>query len=232
VGGAVSRLAWCAVHALELHVVAALLLIPPSRGPVPREEPFASSIAVDREPEPPPLPATTGEGSTPAPRRARFPGRPGAGKPRPGGSPPTLASSAVAAPVGDPLPVASAPSWPGGPTATVGGVGAGYGDGNGGGQGLVDLSLPARLAGSQSWPCEVSGDVPNRSFVRVRALVRPDATAERVEVLDGGQVQGEIEAAAEPCVLRGRFVPGRDRAGALATRWTVPFRIVVVGVVR
>jgi len=129
--------------------------------------------------------------------------------------------------VGDPVPVASAAVYPGGLTSADG-TSNRYVDALGGGM-PGDLSSPARLGDVKHWACTVDGLV-RPTGVHFRALVRADGTAERVEVVDG-DVEGSVLRGALPCALRERYIAGRDRSGRPATRWTLPFRVEVVGVV-
>jgi hypothetical protein len=185
------------------------------------------------DPSSPVLPMSTARSSTPRPsfgsaRRLASGSR--------GSSTPAAASSAVAlADVGAPLPVALAATYPGGLTSSDGTANA-YVDallGGFGGPPSGDLSAPARLGGVKTWgACRADG-VPDLTYVRMRALVRPDGTALRVESVDPpGFVSDTVVRGAMPCAMREHYIHGRDRAGRPAERWTLPFRVEVLGLLR
>jgi hypothetical protein len=66
-------------------------------------------------------------------------------------------------------------------------------------------------------------------MVRARALVRPDGSAMRVEVLDRGELPEVVLNSAAPCAMAERYIAGRDHDGRPTLAWTHPFRIAVVG---
>jgi hypothetical protein len=224
---------WSVVHAAELHAVALLVMLGPAARPTTATSapPSCLEVLVDEAPAPA---VEKGEAVRRAPVVAPVPGRPGRhARPR-RGAPPAAAASAVASPdVGEALPVATAPAYPGGLTSSLGTSGEAVdelGAGSGGGT-PGDLSAPAHLDGRRSWSCNVEG-APDETAVRVRALVRPNGTAVRVELLDqGGELPERVLEGARPCALRERYVPGLDHEGRPVERWTRPFRLVVVGVV-
>lgn len=224
---------WSVVHAAELHAVALLVMLGPAARPTTATPapPSCLEVLVDEAPTPA---VEKGEAMRRAPVVAPVPGRPGRHARPHRGAPPAAAASAVASPdVGEALPVGTAPVYPGGLTSSLGTSGEAVdelGGGSGGGT-PGDLSAPAHLDGRRSWSCNVEG-AQDETMVRVRALVRPDGSAVRAELLDeGGALPELVLRAAMPCALRERYVPGRDREGRHALRWTRPFRIVVVGVV-
>jgi hypothetical protein len=233
-----ARFAWFLFYAVELHLVAALAMAPPVHAspsyPTTKSlDEFAIDIAA-------PAPSNEIEkeevahrpiaaSPMPSPRR----GRPVTRPPSNPGSAPAAAASVVSSPeVGEPIPVGTAPTYPGGLTSSTG-TGNEFGDEIGsGGAGLVpfDLSAPAHLDGRRAWTCVVDG-APDRTIVRVRALVRPDGSAVRAELVDDdGQAAEAVLRGAMPCAMREQYIPGRDRDGRLVLRWTRPFRVVVVGV--
>ncbi len=233
------RFAWALVHAIELHAVVFLAFLP-RHASVATEHPAAAAddavlVEEERSPEPepsaPPLQTSTTPSQTPGPSRGRA-------RPIPrssgGSSAPAAAASAIALPdVGEPLPVGLASTYPGGLTSSDGTADA-YVDallaGFGGPTG--DLSAPARLGGLKTWgACRADG-VPDLSVVRLRALVRADGTAVRVEPLDRDAVSAAVLRGAMPCALRERYLAGRDRQGRPAERWTLPFRVEVLGLLR
>jgi hypothetical protein len=218
------RFTWCVAHALELHAIAFIALAHPSR---PRPAPETAALDVLFEPTPDP--ASTPPDPAPAREPAHIAGPPRRPQDPPHlGSPPAAAASAIALPdVGAPLPVASAAVYPGGLTSSDG-TSESYVDALGGGM-PGDLSLPARLGGEKHWACTVDG-VVRPTGVHFRALVRADGTAERVEAIDG-DLDGAVLRGATPCAMREHYIAGRDRSGRPATRWTLPFRVEVLGVV-
>lgn len=226
------RGAWCAVYAVEAHAIVCLLL--PAAAGTPREAPDINVELSDQQttPQEPPAPppverlrpigghrvgAHKGSGggpSTPRPSSKHEP-------------PPAAAGSAILAPVAAfEIPVANH-SYPGGITSSDGTSEQAGADGEGGG-GFADLSRPARLGGKKHWTCTT--EAPGHASVSVRVLVRPDGSARRVEVLRDDTVADAILDGARPCAMIERYIPGTDRDGRPATRWTLPFRIVVVGV--
>jgi hypothetical protein len=221
--------AWCLVHALEAHALALVALGPgPARAPPPG---VGVEVAVELAP---PLEAPapdssdstvkSGEGSGAGLGRARASARPWRGR---GASAPAVASSALAANDGPPLVIGPAATFAGGITATDGTSLDSVDEfgGGGGSGGFGDLSRAARLGRNVSWACNAN-DVPGDSFSRVRVLVRPDGSAVRAEVLDGPP---EVLRDVMGCALLEHYQPGRDCDGRAATKWTRPFRIVVVG---
>jgi hypothetical protein len=50
--------------------------------------------------------------------------------------------------------------------------------------------------------------------IHLRALVRPDGTAVRVEPAEPGDLAAFVLEAARPCALRERYISGRDSLGA------------------
>ena len=230
------RLAWCFVHALEAHALVFLALPPaaglPATGTATAP---ANTVIIDNETAPP---AEASSPSSPAPpvstKSATRVGRVASRAHPQHGSPPAAAASAVALPdVGDPLPVAEASTYPGGLTSSDGTTNA-YVDALLGGFGGAtgDLSAPARLGGIKTWgACRADG-VPDLSVVRLRALVRADGTAVRVEPLEPGAVSDVVLRGAMPCAMREHYIAGRDRSGRPAERWTLPFRVEVIGLLR
>jgi hypothetical protein len=229
---------WCLVHAVELH---ALVLLALPRGAsianVKTTTPPDDAVTIEEE-----RPSQT-EASFPTPPRTEPPSAKLAirvGRAAPGvrpqhGSPPAAAASAIALPdVGEPLPVGWASTYPGGLTSSDGTTNA-YVDALLGGLGGTpgDRSAPARLGGVKTWgACRADG-VPDLSVVRVRALVRADGTAVRVELADPpGFVPDAVFHGATPCAMREHYIHGRDRQGRPAERWTLPFRVEVLGLLR
>jgi hypothetical protein len=138
------------------------------------------------------------------------------------GASPSTAASVIAAPASRvSIPMGPAPVYSGGPTSS-----AGSSEDLGLGGGFNDLSRPAKLGGTKNWSCRVDG-FSGETIARVRALVRPDGTAVRVEPCDGPATK--LLQAAEPCALKEQYVAGLDKSGRPTERWTLPFRIVVVG---
>lgn len=224
-------LVWSVVHAAELHAVALLVVLGPAARPPPASPPPPTpciEVLVDEAPAPA---VEKGEAMRRAPVLAPVPGRPGRHARAYRGAPPASAASAVAYPdVGKALPVGTgAPVYPGGLTSSAGTSGKAVAELGSGGTLPGDLSAPAHLDGRRPWSCNVEG-APDETMVRVQALVRPDGSAVRVELLDQGDVPELVLSSAAPCALAERYVPGRDRDGRPALRWTRPFRIVVVGV--
>lgn len=141
---------------------------------------------------------------------------------------PAAAASVVAAPeTYVPVPVNSSSIYPGGLTSPDG-TSDHLVDALWIGSKIGDLSSPARLGGNKIWICRVDS-VPGETAVRVRALVRSDGTAVRVEPYASQQTSSRILQAAEPCALREHYVAGRDKNGMPTEGWTLPFRIVIVG---
>jgi hypothetical protein len=238
---------WCVLHAVELHAIVFLVALPWTTGPKAEQAAPAASDAVEVDqaapeevpaspaPSSPVLPPPASTARSPTPRPSFASARPLASASR-GSSTPAAASSAVAlADVGAPLPVALAASYPGGLTSSDGTANA-YVDALLGGFGGTlggDLSAPARLGGIKTWgACRADG-VPDLTYVRVRVLVRPDGTALRVESVDPpGFVSDTVLRGAMPCAMREHYIHGRDRAGQPAERWTLPFRVEVLGLLR
>ena len=126
------------------------------------------------------------------------------------------------------MPVASAAVYPGGLTSSDG-TSDNYVNALGGGMPGDLVRALARLGGEKHWACTVDG-VVRPTGVHVRALVRADGTAERVDAVDG-DLDGAVLRGATPCAMREHYIAGRDRSGRPSTRWTLPFRIEVLGVV-
>jgi len=227
------RGAWCAVYAVQAHAIAFALF------------PAAAARSVDgldinvvdlddeevKPPEPPPVELPRPIADHAGPRKGSGVGlrtpRPSTEHEQP---PPAAAGPAIVAPVADfAIPVANHASYAGGITSTdsAGEQPGGEGEGGGGG-GTGDLSRPARLGGKKHWVCTTNA--PGQASVNVRVLVDPDGSAMRVEVLRDDAVADAILDGAKPCAMVERYIPGRDRDGRPATRWTQPFRVVVVGV--
>lgn len=226
-----SAFSWCLLHAVEIHVVVALVLSGPRNTLPPSTEAMASVEVTLDEPLDRVARAAKEEAMPRAPVPSPSVGRPGKTRPH-RGSPPAAAASAIALPeVGDPLPVASAQVYPGGLTSSLGTSDEAVGEVGSGGSGFLpgDLSAPAHLDGERHWACNVEGAPATTTPVHCRALVRPDGSAVRVEVLDRGELPDRVLAGAEPCAMAERYVPGRDREGRAVLRWTRPFRIAVVG---
>ena len=92
----------------------------------------------------------------------------------------------------------------------------------------LDLSKPARLGGMKRWDCRVRSTTIDSLIIRVRALVTADGAALRIEIIDS-DAGPNILRLVLPCAQRERYVPGLGPDGKLATVWSDPFRIVVIG---
>ena len=234
---------WFILHAVEIHAI--LFIALPREGTLTTGSTRTTAtvtsappqVEVDEEPPPPESSSPPVQTSAIQTRVVGPPLRPAKARVHAAlGSPaPAAAASAVALPdVGDPLPVALATTYPGGLTSSDGTTNA-YVDALLGGFGGTrrDLSAPARLGGVKTWgACRADG-VPDLSFVRLRALVRADGTAVRLESAEPpGLVSNTVLSGAMPCAMREHYVPGRDREGRPAERWTLPFRVEVLGLLK
>ncbi len=98
--------------------------------------------------------------------------------------------------------------------------------GTGTGGAALSRSRPVSLdqeAWSCPWPAEADAQQVNEQTVVLRATVRADGRAERVDVLaDPGYGFG---AAARLCALATRFEPARDPAGQTVTSLSPPIRV-------
>jgi hypothetical protein len=122
--------------------------------------------------------------------------------------------------------------YAGGPTAAGGGSAAGLTDGSGGHgganpggrSGRRDLSHGAHLGPGGEWDCDFPPGNTSRARVRMIVTVRPDGSAESVEIVsDPGHGFG---AAARECALKQRFLPASDPDGNPVRGATPAFNVL------
>lgn len=240
-GGGGRRLALGAVTVLACYVglFVAVSRLGRSAGPWSAEmaarihEAVAAETAVDMTPPPPPPPpVTSSEPKAESPRLARVAP---ASRARPA-APAQAGQLAAASPepadfTGTAFVVGVGSSYAGGTTTSHGtsrtparGIVAPGGTGDG--AGAQSQARPVSLdqeAWSCPWPAEADAQQVNEQTVVLRATVRADGRADRVEVLaDPGYGFG---GAARLCALATRFEPARDPAGHPMTSLSPPIRV-------
>ena len=239
-GGGGRRLALGAVTVLACYVglFVAVSRLGRSAGPWSAEmaarihEAVAAEMAVDMTAPPPPPPAvTSSEPKAESPRLARVAPASHARPAAPAQAGQLAAASLEPADFTGTAFVVGGSSYAGGTTNSHGtsktparGIGAPGGTGDG--AGARSQARPVsrdQEAWSCRWPAEADAQQVNEQTVVLRATVRADGRAERVEVLaNPGYGFG---GAARLCALATRFEPARDPAGQPVTSLSPPIRV-------
>ncbi|HEY2732027.1 MAG TPA: ferric siderophore ABC transporter substrate-binding protein [Polyangia bacterium] len=241
-GGGGRRLALGAVTVLACYVglFVAVSRLGRSAGPWSAEmaarihEAVAAETTVNvTPPTPPPPPVTSSEPKAESPRLARL-ARASHARPAAPAQAGQLAAASLepADFTGTAFVVGVGSSYAGGTTTSHGtsktparGIVAPGGSGDGAGT-TRSQARPVSLdqeAWSCPWPADADAQQVNEQTVVLRATVRADGRAERVDVLaDPGYGFG---AAARLCALATRFEPARDPAGQPVTSLSPPIRV-------